>query len=246
MTGPDGRRGSPSSWQRLKKSSDTIKHCRQWQNTECLMPGNNCARCSEVILCIIKFHPNRRIYPITINRLWKWSWDLCSGCGCMFRVRLCMCPNAWVQKEKRKNCKCKSDSSGSLGVWQSSQNPLQAMATHQHKARLWGRRYLCRTPAAKVTALSQITTVDPQPLKRLNIICYPPSGGEEGRWEKREGYWRDQPRWGAEECHRGIETERFVLRCHTPRIKVLLPLNPTLWYSPTDWIMLCVFQKSQN
>lgn len=175
----------------------------------------------------------------------------------MFRIRLCVCvcPNAWVQKEKRKNCKCKSDSSCGLGVWQSSQNPLQAMATQQHKARLWGRRYLCRTPAAKVTALSQITTVDPQPFmmpsvswvsKESGIICYPPSGGEEGSWEKREGHWSGRPRRGAEECHRGIETEGFVLCCCTPRIKVLLPLNPTLCYSPTDWIMLCVFQKSQN
>lgn len=44
------RRGSPSSQQRLKKSSDTIKHFLQWQYTEChdcLMHGNDCACCKR-------------------------------------------------------------------------------------------------------------------------------------------------------------------------------------------------------
>lgn len=66
--------------------------------------------------------------------------------------------------------------------------------------RLWRCRYLCRTPAAKVTALSQITTVDPQPFmmpsvswlsKEAGIICYPRLegvwGGTGGMRKEREG-----------------------------------------------------------
>lgn len=89
------RRGSPFSQQRLKKSCDTIKHCLQWQYTEChncLMHGNGCACCSKHIICIIKFHHNRRIDPITINSYWKWNWG--SVCVC---VQMC---NVWVLKKK--------------------------------------------------------------------------------------------------------------------------------------------------
>lgn len=108
------RRGSPSSQQRLKKSSDTIKHCLQWQYTEChncLMHGNDCAGCREGIICIIKFHPNRRIDPISINSSWKWNWGLCFVCGCVFGVRLCVsnCLSAKKKKEKKEKRKRKNN-----------------------------------------------------------------------------------------------------------------------------------------
>lgn len=51
-----------------------------------------------------------------------------------------------------------------LVVWEFGKDPIILCRQWLHKARLWGCRYQCRTPAAKVTALSQITTVDPRNL----------------------------------------------------------------------------------
>ncbi len=110
------RRGSSSSQQRLKKSGDTIKHRLQWQYTEChncLMHGNGCACCSKDIICIIKFHPNRRIDTITINSYWKWNQGLCFVCVCVCfayaRVcaQLCLSAEKEKKKNKKKNCSCK-------------------------------------------------------------------------------------------------------------------------------------------
>lgn len=134
-----------------------------------------------------------------------------------------------------------------LVVWEFGKDPRILCRQWLHKARLWGCQYQCRTPAAKVTALSQITTVDPRnlswchqsvdSLKSRALSVYP----RVEKWEKRERHWSDQPRRGTEECHRGIATELFVLRCCTSRIRCLLPWTPTLQYSLTKTCL--VFQN---
>lgn len=58
-------------------------------------------------------------------------------CVCVFCVRSCVCPTVLeCRKTKKKTAPAKSDSSCGLGVWQISQNPLQAIATQRHKAAL--------------------------------------------------------------------------------------------------------------
>lgn len=96
------------------------------------MHGNDRARCSEDIIRIIKFHPNRRIDPITINSYTN-ETRACALCVGVLWICLCVSNCACVQK---RTALAKVDSSCDLGVWQSSQNSLQAMATQRHKAAL--------------------------------------------------------------------------------------------------------------
>lgn len=231
------RRGSSSSQQRLERSSDTIKHW-QWQNTECQMPGNYCACCSEVSLCILKFHPDRRMGPITMK-------NLSEGCGCLFCVGLGLCTN--TKKKKREKVI-------RLEVQEFGKAPRILCTQWQRrstKPKVWGWRYLRGTPAAKVTALSQITTADPQlfmtpSVRRLSkepaTICEPQSGGEEGRWERSEGYWRDQPRPEAEEHLWGTESAAL---CAPLCAALLHSHNPPLIFQNQRNQVLCLTEDTK-
>lgn len=150
-------------------------------------------------------------------------------CVCLCFAYACVCPTASVQKNKKKPSPAKVIS---LVAWEFGKAPRILCRQWQRSSTklLWGCRYLCRTPAAKVTALLQITTVDPQPFmmpsvswlsKEPCIICNLEGGGE---MRKQRGVlkWPTTTRgWGMLQW--GIETGPFVLRCCTPRIRCCSP-----------------------
>lgn len=169
-------------------------------------------------------------------------------CGSVTCILVCVSSCASVQKKQNKNCSCRSGSSCGFGKaprilcrqWQCSPTKL-----------LWGCRYLCRTPAAKVIALSQILTVDSQPFMMPSVS-----------WLSKEPcklYYpcleRGGGGWGTEVTNhdKGLRdnTERDCDQALCAALlysedKVHLPLNSILCYSWKDWIILCVFQQSQN
>lgn len=127
---------------------------------------------------------------------------------------MCVCYS--VQQHKKKTAPEKVISLVALEFGKSPRVLCRQQQCSSTK-RLWGCRYLCHTPAAKVTALSQIT-VDLQPFmmpsvswlsKETGIICYPSCG-----WVIWGGAsWSDQPWQGAEKYHR--ETLRLGSLCCT-------------------------------